>query len=99
MADYRDVNEVYGGQFGYQKAHEALARALAEPGAQGTHAHGARAAFLLNEIAPQLRDVSLSSSLREFERSGAPRSLLLQMKTFIDEREQPVTGNLRMVKS
>lgn len=99
MADHRDVNEVYGGQRGYRKAHEALARALAEPGAQGSHAHGARAAFLLNEIAPQLCDVSLTAGLREFERMGAPKSLLLEMKAFIDEQAQAASVNLRAVSS
>lgn len=99
MADHRDVIEIYGGQCGYRKVHEAFARALAEPDAQGTHAHGARAAFLLTEIAPQLCEVSLAVSLREFERLGAPKSLLMQMKAFIDEREQPATGKLRALTS
>lgn len=99
MADHANVTDAYGGQARYKITHEALARALAEPNAQGSHAHGARAAFLLSEIAPQLTVVSLEASLREFERLGAPQSLLSQMKTFIAERDQPEAGNIRAIAS
>ena len=99
MADQTDVTDAYGGQARYKMIHEALARALAEPDAQGSHAHGARAAFLLSEIALQLTDVSLEAGLHEFERLGAPQSLLVQMKAFIDEREQPENENVRAIAS
>ncbi|MDF9779132.1 hypothetical protein [Pseudomonas baetica] len=99
MADQVDVTDAYGGQARYKMTHEALARALAEPDAQGSHAHGARAAFLLSEIAPQLTDVSLEAGLREFERLGAPQSLLAQMKAFIAERDQPEARNTRAMAS
>lgn len=99
MEDRADVTEAYGGQTRYKMTHEALARALAEPNAQGSHAHGARAAFILSEIAPQLMVVSLEAGLREFERLGAPQSLLSQMKAFIAERDQREAGNIRAVAS
>jgi hypothetical protein len=99
MTEQVDVVGVYGGHEEYRKAHEALAKALAEPSAQGTHAHGARAAFLLAEIAPQLAEVPLLSSLAVFERLGAPKSLLVQMKAFIAERQahELNPGTLRVV--
>ncbi|MGF6282002.1 hypothetical protein ABH908_000511 [Pseudomonas frederiksbergensis] len=99
MADQVDVTDAYGGQARYKVTHEALARALAEPDAQGSHAHGARAAFLLSELAPQLTGVVLQAVVREFERMGAPQSLLVQMKAFIAEREQPQNGNVRAIAS
>ncbi|MGE8065190.1 hypothetical protein [Pseudomonas sp. NPDC089569] len=99
MADQTDVTDAYGGQARYKLTHEALARALAEPDAQGAYAHGARAAFLLSQIAPQLTDVSLTAGLREFERLGAPPNLLVQMRAFIAERDQLETGNVRSIAS
>lgn len=101
MTDQIEVMGVYGGHDAYRKIHEALAKALAEPGAQGAHAHGARAAFLLAEIAPQLTAVSLEASLAAYERLGAPKNLLAQMKAFVVEHQcdESAAVGLRVVSA
>lgn len=65
--DHEYLFHCFGGEPGFKAVHQALSRALAEPAAQGENAHGARAGFLLAQIAPQifaLRQASLEEALR-----------------------------------
>lgn len=85
MSDLEEICAVYGGADGYRAIHEGLSRALAEPGAQGENAHGARAAFLLAEIAPQLMAVRRHEVLQLLEDSGVPPTLVRQVATALHE--------------
>ena len=79
MSDVEQVCAAYGGAAGYRAVHESLSRALAEPGAQGEHAHGARAAFLLAEIAPQMALARRHAVLEFLEGAGVPSMLVRQV--------------------
>ena len=76
MAGKADVFISYGGQAAYRVIHEAMSKALAEPSAQGNNAHGARAAFLLTEIAPQVQASAFDNALQVLEVAGLPAELL-----------------------
>lgn len=76
MAGKADIFISYGGQAAYRVIHEALSKALAEPSAQGNNAHGARAAFLLSEIAPQVQASAFDNALQVLEGVGLPADLL-----------------------
>lgn len=75
----------FGGEPGFKTVHQALSRALAEPAAQGENAHGARAGFLLAQIAPQilaLRHAALEEALRA---SGVPADVLELVLPYLSE--------------
>ncbi|RRV05487.1 hypothetical protein EGJ28_21350 [Stutzerimonas xanthomarina] len=85
MSDLEEICAVYGGANGYRAVHEGLSRALAEPGAQGENAHGARAAFLLAEIAPHLMTVRRHAVLQFLEDAGVPLTLVRQVGAALHE--------------
>lgn len=85
MSDLEQICAVYGGASGYRAVHEGLSRALAEPGAQGENAHGARAAFLLAEIAPHLMTVRRHAVLQFLEDAGVPLTLVRQVGAALHE--------------
>lgn len=62
MTDQSQIYDAFGGQEAYRAIHEALSRALAEPAAQGDHAHGARAGFLLSQIAPHIQSLRVETT-------------------------------------
>lgn len=83
MADQQQMHEAFGGVDGYRAVHAALSRALAEPAAQGDHAHGARAGFLLNEIAPLITALQAGSITQALEEAGVPTELLTQIAPYL----------------
>lgn len=94
------THEAYGGADAYREVHEALSRALAEPAAQGDHAHGARAGFLLSHIAPQIESLRNTSLLQTLEDAGVPRELLANIKPYLNpfltlqQSLRPVAGSV-----
>lgn len=85
MADHQETYAAYGGLDSYRAVHEALSRALAEPSAQGSNAHGARAAFLLSEIAPQLLSARAALVIQALEEAGASASFLLNVEALLSQ--------------
>ncbi|MGP0171023.1 hypothetical protein ACSVIJ_03995 [Pseudomonas sp. NCHU5208] len=83
MADHQETFAAYGGMDSYRAIHEALSCALAEPGAQGNNAHGARAAFLLSEIAPLLLVSRAVQVIQALEGAGASRQLLREVEALL----------------
>lgn len=83
MADQCHPHPAYGGMDGYRAVHQALSRALAEPAAQGDHAHGARAGFLLKQIAPQIHALQAESITQLLLDAGVPTELLNQLTPYL----------------
>lgn len=98
MADHQETYAAYGGMDGYRAVHEALSRALAEPSAQGANAHGARAAFLLAAIAPQLLAARGYVVLQALEDADVPHDLVRQVAAALqpvaEPKALPLVGSL-----
>jgi len=88
MADHQETYAAYGGMDGYRAVHEVLSRALAEPSAQGANAHGARAAFLLAAIAPQLL-AARGYMVQALEDAGVPHDLVRQVAAALQPVAEP----------
>lgn len=89
MTDLQKTHNAFGGVDGYRAVHEALSRALAEPGAQGDHAHGARAGFLLNQIAPQVLALRSGSIIQALEDAGVPQEYLKLLAPYLVPQAEP----------
>ncbi|EPJ5561229.1 hypothetical protein PAE975_6194 (plasmid) [Pseudomonas aeruginosa] len=98
MADHQETYAAYGGLASYRGVHEALSRALAEPSAQGNNAHGARAAFLLSEIAPQLLAARSALVIQALEEAGACASMLQDVEALLSS-EIAAAPSLPMVSN
>ncbi len=107
MADQREPFESFGGADAYRAIHAALSRALAEPAAQGTNAHGARAGFLLNQIAPEIQALRRAAVDQLFANAAVPPELLSLLSPYRDESlqapndrccSQAVRGNICMTR-
>lgn len=89
MTDLQQTQNAFGGLDGYRAVHETLSRALAEPAAQGDHAHGARAGFLLGQIAPQVQVLRSSSITQALEEAGVPQEYLNLIAPYLVHQAEP----------
>lgn len=89
MTDLQQTQNAFGGVDGYRAVHEALSRALAEPAAQGDHAHGARAGFLLSQIAPQVQTLRSGSITQALEDAGVPQEYLGLLAPYLVPQAEP----------
>lgn len=89
MTDLQQTHNAFGGLDGYRAVHESLSRALAEPAAQGDHAHGARAGFLLSQIAPQIQALRSGSITQALEDAGVPLEYLNLLAPYLLPQAEP----------